>query len=253
MRADAATRAVTIADGRLTIDGERGAFVQSPSRQLVLESGPLVVVSGYASQNGSLSSAACLRGSASLGQDWLGRAGFEDRSQHVALTIRALPAGGEGRMLLRIGFDPEADGPDTSPFAADIFVAAEVYEALKRDLQAGLVDSVRLTAATNLWISDADHDQPAGVVLTWYLGLEADGRTSSSAKGLVQALGWSHDPSRPNEAPRHDPPQVLGNPDDQDAEDGIEARKLRQLTVLNRWMMNLLVALVAIMFVIALK
>ena len=252
MRSDATTRAVTTADGRLTIEGERNAFVQSPARHLLLETGPLDVVSGYASQNGSLSSVASLRGFGSLGRDWLGRAGFADRAQHVALSIRALPETGEGKMLLRLGFDDEADAPHAGAFSADLFVSAPVYTELKRDLQAGLVDAISISAATNLWISDADRDPPAGSPLTWYLGIEADGRTSGSAKGLVQSLSWSQRGRRqeePHPAPAAHPTEAP----DADPEDGIEFRKLRQLTVLNRWMMNLLIALIAIMFVLALK
>jgi len=253
MRPDATTRAVTTADGRLTIEGERNVFVQSPARHLLLETGPLDVVSGYASQNGSLGSVARLRGFGSLGRDWLGRAGFADRAQHVALSIRALPESGDGKMLLRLGFDDEADAPHAGAFLADLFVSASVYTELKRDLQAGLVDTVSISAATNLWISDADRDPPAGGPVTWYLGIEADGRTSDSAKGLVQSLSWSQR-GRGQEEPR---PVLAPSPPsgaaDDDLEDGIEFRKLRQMTVLNRWMMNLLIALIAIMFVLALK
>lgn len=252
MRPDATTRAVTIADGRLTIEGERHSFVQSPARHLLLETGPLDVVSGYASQNGSLSSVASLRGFGSLGHDWLARAGFEDRAQHIALSIRALPETGEGKMLLRLGFDDEAHAPRAGAFSADLFVSAPVYAELKRDLQAGLVDTVSVSAATNLWISDADRDPPAGSPVTWYLGIEANGRTSGSAKGLVQSLSWSQR-GRREEVPH---PVLAAHPTeapDEDPEDGIEFRKLRQLTVLNRWMMNLLIALIAIMFVLALK
>lgn len=250
MRSGATTRAVTIADGRLTIEGERNAFVQSPTRQLLLEAGPLDVISGYASQNGSLNSVASLRGFGALGHDWLARAGFEDRAQHVVLSIRALPDTGEGKMLLRLGFDGEADAPHAGPFSADLFVSARVYAELKSDLQAGLVDTVSISAATNLWISDADRDPPAGGAVTWYLGIEADGRTSGSAKGLVQSLSWSQRRRR-EEAPH--PVPAAQAPETPDEEDGIEFRKLRQLTVLNRWMMNLLIALIAIMFVLALK
>jgi hypothetical protein len=250
MRADSTRRAVSVVDGVLTIEGVPGRFRQSPARPLTLEVTELSSIAGFGSRQGGVSSLARIQGRARIVEAQLGRAGFDERTDEFALSIVALPADAENRMLLRLGFT-EADEQREEPaaFFGEIVVPAAVYAELRSDLRNGEAERLSVGAATSLWLAEADHEARPGFPVSWHLGIDAEGQATTEAKGLVQSLTWT---TRPTKDAQPAIFHAAEHPSDEEDEP-VEERKLRQLRGISRWLMNLVIVLIAIMFVIAFK
>lgn len=250
MQADSTKRAVAIVDGALTIAGVPGRFLQSPARPLALEVTELSSIAGFGSRQGGVGSLARIQGRARVVEARLGRAGFDDSTDGFALSIVALPEGAESRMLLRLGFtaaDEQREEP--AAFFGEIVVPAAVYAELRDDLRNGDAEALSVSAATNLWLAEADLEARPGFPVSWHLGVDAEGQATTEAKGLVQSLTWVRGPAAQASPDSHHAAEHLSDED----EEPVEERKLRQLAWLTRWLMNLVIVLIAMMFVIAFK
>ncbi len=250
MPEDSTKRAVSIVDGGLTIGGVPGRFLQSPARPLVLEVTELSSVAGFGSRQGGVGSLARIKGRARIVDARLGRVGFADSTDGFALSIVALPEDAESRMLLRLGFiEADEQREEAAAFFGEIVVPASVYAELRSDLRSGEAELLSVSAATSLWLAEADHEARPGFPVSWHLGIDAEGQATTEAKGLVQSLTWTGVPVA--QVPPYGHHAVDHHLDEDD--EPVEERKLRQLTWLSRWLMNLVIVLIAIMFVIAFK
>ncbi|WP_146071352.1 hypothetical protein [Bosea lathyri] len=230
-------RGVSVTDGRMTVEGVAGRFVQGIGRHLRLSASDLRLIGGFASQDGRLREDARIVGRAHLLSDSLRRAGFDDEAGAIALTIRPLSASNEARMLLMLGFR-EADDAD-GEFFADAFVAPVVFDALKGDMLSGAAQRLSLSATTSLWVREAEREAASGVPLTWHLGLDSDGQTSAPARGLVDTLDWDAGPI-----------ETLAAEPVADEEQDTTADQLGRI---NWSLKQLLLILVFLMIIIALK
>lgn len=188
-----ATRQVAMAQGVMTIEGVAARFVQGLGRHLRLNAGELRLVGGVASREGRLDDATRILGQASLVGDSLNRAGAAGEAREIALTIRRLAAGEDGRILLLLGFhEGQSEG---GGFFAEIFAPFAVFEALKNDMLSGAAHTLSLSATTSLWVREGEREAVTDMPVAWHLGLEADGRRSAPARGLVETLDWRGAPT----------------------------------------------------------
>lgn len=189
---DGTARAVALSEGRMTIAGVSGRFVQGIGRHLRLEAEHLRIVTGYANAAGSLRENARIEGSGRIDGDGLARAGFDGAAGAITLVLRPFPTGGEARILLSLGYREE----DASYFA-ELWAPPTLFDALKRDILAGAAQHLTLSATTSLWVREEERETSPALPVTWYLGPEADGRRSTNARGLVETLDWTHLPGQP--------------------------------------------------------
>ena len=189
-------RGVTIADGRMTIEGIPAAYVQDPGRPLVLAAEALRFAGGFASGEGRLEDRRRIEAQARIVDGGLRRAGREGTATRLHLALRPLQAAAdETRLLLAIGWrEGEGDG---QPFA-EAFVPMAVFEALKADLLAGLAEELSLTASTSLWIREADRERAADRPVDRYLAPDGEAGDSAPARGFIEALDWR--PAGPRQA-----------------------------------------------------
>lgn len=189
-------RGVTIADGRMTIEGIPAAYVQDPGRPLVLAAEALRFAGGFASGEGRLEDRRRIEAQARIVGGGLRRAGREGTATRLHLALRPLQAAAdETRLLLAIGWrEGEGDG---QPFA-EAFVPMAVFEALKADLLAGLAEELLLTASTSLWIREADRERAADRPVDRYLAPVGEAGDSAPARGFIETLDWR--PAGPRQA-----------------------------------------------------
>jgi hypothetical protein len=230
-------RQVAMAQGVMTIEGISERFVQGLGRHLRLTAGDLRFVGGVVSRDGRLEDATRILGRAVLAGDSLHRAGFPEEAGQIDLTVRALAAGEDGRILLMLGFRDGQD--DVGSFSADIFAPSAVFEALRRDMISGAAQVLSLSATTSLWVRESQREAVPGLPVAWHLGLEADGRRSAPARGLVESLDWSSAPANAASAP---PPE----------DEPLEATA-DQLGRINWSLKQIVLALVFLLIVVALK
>lgn len=232
-----ATHAVSMSEGRMTIAGRPEALVQGIGRHFRLEAGDLRFIGGFASREGRLEEAHRIVAEAFVVAGSLRRAGFDGEAGTIALTLRPFPNGESARMLLVLGFRNMGDGGGA--FFAEAYVAPAVFEALKGDIASGRAQRLAIEATTSLWASEAGREAAAELPIAWYLGLEADGRTSTPARGLIETLDWSIAPSEP----------AAAVPAEQDEPD-TTADQLRRI---NWSLKQLLLVLAFLMLIVALK
>ena len=181
-------RSVSVSDGRLSIEGLSTRYVQDASRRFRLSASGLRFVGGFESRDGRLEESRRFLAEAAVVDGGLRRAGFEGEAGSIGLTLRPLSQAGEQpRLLLMLGYRDE-DG-ETLPFA-EAFLAPAVFEALKADLLSGLAQEISLSATTSLWIREDDRGRSQGGPLDWYLGLDADGRSTQPARGFIETIEW---------------------------------------------------------------
>jgi hypothetical protein len=231
-------RGVSVSEGRLTIAGIPERFVQGIGRHLRLEAGQLRLIGGFASRDGRLEETHRIVGEADIAAGSLRRAGFDGEAGTIALTIRPFPTGEQARMLVMLGFREGGDGE--GPFFAEVFVAPAVFEALKNDLLSGRAQRLVLSATTSLWAREAEREAPAGMPVAWYLGLEADGRTSAPARGLIETLDWRG----------AEQPETAGATQADEGEPDATSDQLRRI---NWSLKQLLLVLTFLMIIVALK
>lgn len=233
-----ATHAVSVSEGRMTIAGQPETLVQGIGRHFRLEAGDLRFIGGFASREGRLEEAHRIVGGAFVAAGSLRRAGFDGEAGTIALTLQPFPNGESARMLLVLGFRDAGDGGG-SAFFAEAYVAPAVFEALKGDIASGRAQRLAIDATTSLWASEAGREAAAELPIAWHLGLEADGRTSTPARGLIETLDWSIAPSEP----------AAAVPAEQDEPD-TTADQLRRI---NWSLKQLLLVLAFLMLIVALK
>lgn len=242
-----AARSVSIADGRMAIEGVAGGFVQDSGRPLRLEAEDLVPVSGHDWREGALHEGRRIEARARPVEASLRRAGFEGQAHQLALTIRPFPTESASAPMLRLGLAAGAQGGLDDGFIAELFLPQTLFAALQADLAAGRAGRLSLTATTNLWLHEAEREAAPGRPPTFHFGIEADGLRSASAHGRVQQLEWRATPLAP-EAPA----EAAGTDpafDDEATEDPV-AEQLRRI---NWSLKQLLIVLAFLMLIVALK
>ncbi len=235
-----AARQVAMRDGLLTIEGVSDRFVQGFGRRLRFSAIDLRHVAGVASRDGQLDDATRILGRARLAGDRLLRAGFAEEAGPIRLTVRSLGVKEDGRILLMVGFsESEEDG---GGFFAEIFAPATVFDALTEAVHAGRAQALSVSATTSLWVRDSQRDAVPDLPVDWHLGVEADGRRSAPAHGLVETLEWHLEPPP-------DPFPTPGSP----REDEPHEATADQLAALNWSLKQIALVLTFLLIVIALK
>lgn len=233
------TDSASIVDGRMTLPGVAGAFVQDAARPLAFVANRLVAVAGHDWRGGALHDAGRIEAHARPEGARLARINQPDPAQELSLTIRSFP--GESAPLLRLSFPAGAQGDLDDRLAAELFLPQPLFAELRQDLAEGRAGSLSLTATTNLWLREgAGDDEPP----VFHLAPEADGRPRQ-AHGRVQSISW-----RPMEAA--DPAFLAAGQPDQDAEEP-EDPVAEQLRRINWSLKQVLIILVFLMLIIALK
>lgn len=238
-------RSVSVSDGRMAIEGLSTRYVQDAARRFRLSATGLRFVGGFESRDGRLEESRRFLAEAMVVDGGLRRAGFEGEAGTIGLTLRPLSQAGEQpRLLLMLGYRDEGDGP--LPFA-EAFLAPAVFEALKADLLSGLAHDISLSATTSLWIREEDRGRPNGEPLDWYLGLDADGRTSQPARGFIESIDWRPRPV-PVAVETAPAPDSVPSPVHQTEEDWEEsaADELRRIN----WSFRLLLLMLAFLLII---
>lgn len=238
-------RSVSVSDGRMAIEGLSTRYVQDASRRFRLSASGLRFVGGFESRDGRLEESRRFLAEAMVVDGGLRRAGFEGETGTIGLTLRPLSQAGEQpRLLLMLGYRDEDGGSE--PFA-EAFLAPAVFEALKADLLAGLAQELSLGATTSLWIREEDRGRPAGGALDWYLGLDADGRSSQPARGFIETIEWRPRPL-PVAAETAAMPDLMPPPVQEAEEDWPEsaADELRRIN----WSFRLLLLMLAFMLIV---
>lgn len=233
-----AMRRVAIAQGAMTIEGVLERFVQGVGRHLRLTVGELHLVGGFASRDGRLDDATHILGRAAVLGDSLHRAGIAGEAGEIALTIRPLAAGEDGRILLVLRFD-EADG-ESGGFRAEFLMPAAAFAALKHEVLSGAAQVLSLSATTSLWVREGERGAVPSLPVAWHLGWEPDGRRSAPARGLVEMLEWRPAPT---------PAAPTGASDDEEQPEATTD----QLAAINWSLRQVVLALVFLLIVVALK
>lgn len=237
MRETRPTYAVSVNEGRMAIAGRPEALIQGIGRHFRLEAGNLRVIGGFASRDGRLEEAHRVVAEAVVAAGSLRRAGFDGEAGTITLTLRPFAGGDQARMLMMLGFREAGDGGGA--FFAEAYVAPAVFAALKSDIATGMAQRLSLGATTSLWASEAEREAAADLPIAWHLGLEADGRTSAPARGLIETLDWSLAPPEP----------AAPAPEEEDETDTTP----EQLRRINWSLKQLLLVLAFLMLIVALK
>ena len=231
----------SIVDGRMTLPGVAGVFVQDAARPLAFTADGLVAVSGHEWRDGVLHDAARIEGHARPDGATLARIGQAGpAAQDLSLTIRSFP--GESAPLLRLSLPAGAQGDLDARLAAELFLPQPLFTALRQDLTDGRAGHLSFAATTNLWLREGSADEEPAV---FHLAPEADGRPPQ-AHGRVQSISW-----RPLE-PAADPAFLAAGQPDQEAEEP-EDPVAEQLRRINWSLKQVLIILVFLMLIIALK
>ncbi len=234
------TDSASIVDGRMTLPGVAGAFVQDAARPLAFAADGLVAISGHEWRDGVLHDAARIEGHARPDGATLARIGQTGPAQDLSLTIRSFP--GESAPLLRLSFPAGAQGDLDARLAAELFLPQPLFAGLRQDLAEGRAGSLSFTATTNLWLREgAGDDEPP----VFHLAPEADGRPVQ-AHGRVQSISW-----RPME-PAADPHDLATGQPDHEAEEP-EDPVAEQLRRINWSLKQVLIVLAFLMLIIAIK
>lgn len=228
-------RAVSVSEGRMTIAGIAGRFVQGVGRHFRLDAENLRLATGFSSTSEGLRETRRIEADARIAGDGLARAGFEGVATRIALVLRPLPAGGEARILLMIGYREEDD-----LYHAELWAPAALFEALKRDILSGAARHLSLGATTSLWVREDERDASPALPVTWHLGLEADGQRSAGARGLVESIEWSDAPP-----PQPEPIPVAAH-EEEPPEDPV-AEELHRIN----WSLKQLILVLAFLLIIA--
>ena len=235
------TDSASIVDGRMTLPGVAGAFVQDAARPLAFAAGRLVAISGHEWRDGVLHDAARIEGHARPDGATLARIGQAGPAQELSLTIRSFPGG--SAPLLRLSLAAGAQGDLDARLAAELFLPQPLFADLRQDLADGRAGRLSFAATTSLWLREGiggDEEPPV-----FHLAPEADGRPAQ-AHGRVQSVSW-----RPLE-PAGEPAFLAAGQPDQEAEEP-EDPVAEQLRRINWSLKQVLIVLAFLMLIIALK
>jgi hypothetical protein len=234
------TDSASIVDGRMTLPGVAGAFLQDAARPIAFTADGLVAIFGHDWRDGVLHDAARIEGHARPDGATLARIGQAGPAQDLSLTIRAFP--GESAPLLRLSLPAGVQGDLDARLAAELFLPQPLFAGLRQDLTDGRAGSLSFAATSNLWLREGARDDEPPV---FHLAPEADGRPAQ-AHGRVQSISW-----RPLE-PAADPAFLAAGQPDQEAEEP-EDPVAEQLRRINWSLKQVLIILVFLMLIIALK
>lgn len=195
-----ATRRVAVAQGLMTVEGLSDRYVQGLGRPLRLVATGLRPIGGFILRDGQIEDAMRLEGRAEPDVDRLMRVGHPGEATSLGLTIRPVAALGEARALIVLSFDDGEDRPEEG-FRAEIFTPLAVFDALASAVRDGRAQRLSIAAMTSLWVRESERDAPAGLPVSWHLGLDAEGRASEPARGLVESLEWQPTGVNPVTAP----------------------------------------------------
>ncbi|CAD5287062.1 conserved hypothetical protein [Bosea sp. 62] len=233
------TDGASIVDGRMTLPGAAGAFVQDVARPLAFAADGLVAISGHEWRDGVLHDAARIEGHVRPDGATLARIDQAGPAQDLSLTIRSFP--GDSAPLLRLSFPVGAQGDLDARLAAELFLPQPLFAGLRQDLAEGRASSLSLTATTNLWLREGAGDEEPPV---FHFAPETDGRPAQ-AHGRVQSISWR--PAEPTAEGFLAPGQS-----DQDSEEP-EDLVAEQLRRINWSLKQVLIILVFLMLIVALK
>lgn len=208
-----AARRVAMAQGLMTVEGSPDRYVQGLGRPLRIVAGGLRKVGGFALREGQVEDATRIEGLARIANDRLMRAGFPGEAEALALVVRPLAAAGEARALLVLSFRETDERPEGG-YLAEIYAPQRVFDGFAGALGGGEVDTVSIAAATSLWVREGDRETPPGIPVTWFLGVEVDGRASAPARGLVESLEWrpgGETGLAPHPAAEEEPPEATAD------------------------------------------
>lgn len=241
-------RGVTIADGRMTLDGIPAAYMQDLSRPLALQAEALQFVGGFGSGGGRLEDKRRIEAEARFVDGGLRRIGREGTATRLRLSLRPLAtAAEEARLLLVIGWS-EAQGEDRA--FAEAFLPAAVFDTLKADLLARLADELVLRATMDLWIREADRERPADRPVDRYLAPQ--GEASAPARGFVETLEWRPTARAvPATPPAEASPTPAPEPAAAEADEGEET--VDALGRINWSLRQLLVLMAFLLIILAIK
>jgi len=234
------TDSASIVDGRMTLPGVAGAFVQDAAKPLGFTADGLVAISGHDWRDGVLHDAARIEGHARPEGARLARIGQPEPAQDLSLTIRSFP--GESAPLLRLSLPAGAQGDLDDRLAAELFLPQPLFAGLRQDLADGRAGSLSFAATTNLWLREGSQDDESSI---FHLAPEADGRPVQ-AHGRVQGISW-----RPLDSAGDPAFPAAGQPDHEaEPPDDPVAEQLRRI---NWSLKQVLIILVFLMLIIALK
>lgn len=234
------TDGASIVDGRMTLPGVTGAFVQDPARALAFSANGLVAVAAHDWRDGVLHDAARIEGRARPEAATLARIGQAGPAQDLSLTIRSFPGG--SAPLLRLSLPAEAQGDLDDRLAAELFLPQPMFAGLRQDLIDGRAGHLSFTATTNLWLREGRADDETPV---FHLAPEANGR-QAQAHGRVQTISW-------RTADAAADPAVLAAAQPDDETEPPEDPVAEQLRRINWSLKQVLIILVFLMLIIALK
>lgn len=237
------TDGASIVDGRMTVAGVAGAFVQNTAKPLAFRAEGLVAVAGQDWRDGALQDSGRIEARARPDGARLARIDQPGPAQELALTIRSFP--GESAPLLRLSLPGGAQGDLDDRLAADLFLPQPLFAGLRQDLAEGRAGLLSFAATTNLWLREGGPDDEPPV---FHLAPEADGRPAQ-AHGRVQSISW-----RAVSTESAGDPAFLAGPPDQSAEDEPpEDPVAEQLRRINWSLKQVLIVLAFLMLIIALK
>lgn len=244
-----AVRGVSIADGRMMIDGVAGAFIQAVGRPLALEADGLALVRGHVWREGVRHEADRIEGRARPREASLHRAGHPGEAHDIALTIRPFPTEGAQAPLLRLGLDGDAQeaGLDQN-YRADLFLPQLLFAELGRDLVEKAPLHLSLSAATDLWLREAEPEALPGRPLAFHLGLEAASGRSASGHGRVESIEWGRAATASPAQQAQADAAAEADPEEE-PEDPVS----EQLRRINWSLKQVLIVLAFLMLIIALK
>ncbi len=247
-----AVRSVSIADERMTVDGLTGAFIQAVGRPLALDADGLALVRGHVWREGVRHEADRIEARARPREASLHRAGYPGEAHDIALTIRPFPTEGAQAPLLRLGLsgDGQEAGLDQN-YRADLFLPQPLFAELGRDLAASAPEPLHLSlsAATDLWLREAEPEALPGRPLAFHLGLEAASGRSASGHGRVESIEWSRAGLRIRAAPAY-PDAAAAEADPEEEPDDPVSDQLRRI---NWSLKQVLIVLAFLMLIVALK
>jgi hypothetical protein len=234
------TDSASIVDGRMTVAGVAGVFVQDAAKPLAFTADRLVAVAGHDWRDGALHDATRIEGHARPDGATLARIDQMGPTQDLLLTIRSFP--GESAPLLRLSFPADAQGDLDDRLAAELFLPQPLFAGLRQDLTEGRAGSLSLAATTNLWLREGSADDEPPI---FHLAPEADGRPAQ-AHGRVQSISW-----RPLDVAGSSALLPAGPPDHE--ADEPEDPVAEQLRRINWSLKQVLIVLAFLMLIIALK
>lgn len=189
-----------IADGRLTIPGEKEAYVSGALaiRTLWLDVAKLSFQHFTQRIDDKTYRTPQIRGIATFEKDRLRLAGWGDACTRLPISIKAAPEVDDGQSDLAwttiIGFIPgDWELNSSDEWFCEVLIPNEDFQAMLVAYRAGALKRLSIGVKTDAWIRDGDQYAPIGYGITWYLVPPSDRAWvfPNNAKGTVEAFGWN--------------------------------------------------------------